>query len=69
LAVLPSSRHCPRRLVALKPMHGEVMLMGDLVLLEAEVNPVMAELMENGIEITATSNDSDISIRNSILIA
>jgi hypothetical protein len=42
--------------VALKPMHGEVMLMGDLVLLEVEVNPVMAKLMENGIEITAVHN-------------
>ena len=36
--------------VAFKPMHGEVM--GDLVLLETEVNPVMAKLIENGIEIT-----------------
>jgi hypothetical protein len=42
--------------VALKPMHGEVMVMGDLVLLEAEVNPVMAKLIENGIEITAVHN-------------
>ena len=42
--------------VALKPMHGEVMAMGDLVLLEAEVNPVMAKLIENGIEITAVHN-------------
>ena len=42
--------------VAFKPMHGEVMVMGDLVLLEAEVNPVMAKLIENGIEITAVHN-------------
>jgi hypothetical protein len=42
--------------VAFKPMHGEVMAMGDLVLLEAEVNPVMAKLIENGIEITAVHN-------------
>jgi hypothetical protein len=42
--------------VALKPMHGEAMLMGDLVLLEAEVNPVMAKLIENGIEVTAVHN-------------
>jgi hypothetical protein len=42
--------------VAFKPVHGEVMVMGDLVLLEAEVNPVMAKLIENGIEITAVHN-------------
>jgi uncharacterized protein DUF1259 len=42
--------------VAFKPVHGEVMAMGDLVLLEAEVNPVMAKLIENGIEITAVHN-------------
>src|SRR6516162_6351075 len=36
--------------IAFKPMHGEVMVMGDLVLLEAEVNPVMAKLIENGSE-------------------
>jgi Domain of Unknown Function (DUF1259) len=42
--------------VAFKPMHGEVIVMGDLVLLETEVNPVMAKLIENGIEITAVHN-------------
>ena len=42
--------------VAFKPMHGEVMVMGDLVLLETEINPVMAKLIENGIEITAVHN-------------
>src|SRR5258708_676819 len=41
---------------AFKPMHGGVMIMGDLVLLETEVNPVMAKLIENGIEITAVHN-------------
>lgn len=41
---------------AFKPMHGEVMVMGDLVLLETEVNPVMAKLLENGLEITAVHN-------------
>ena len=30
--------------------------MGDLVLLDTEVNPVMAKLIENGIEITAVHN-------------
>jgi hypothetical protein len=41
---------------AFKPMGGGTMVMGDLVLLEAEVNPVMAKLIENGIEITAVHN-------------
>jgi len=38
---------------AFQPMRGEAMVMGDLVLLETEVNPVMAKLLEGGIEITA----------------
>jgi hypothetical protein len=42
--------------VAFKPMHGEVMVMGDLVLLETEINPVMAKLIENGVSITAVHN-------------
>ena len=42
--------------VAFKPMQGEVMAMGDLVLLETEVNPVMAKLIEGGVEITAVHN-------------
>jgi hypothetical protein len=37
-------------------MRGEAMVMGDLVLLETEVNPVMAKLLEGGIEITAVHN-------------
>src|SRR5215831_3363228 len=41
---------------ALKPVHGGAMIMGDLVLLETEINPVMAKLIENGIEITAVHN-------------
>jgi hypothetical protein len=41
---------------AFKPMHGGVMVMGDLVLLETEINPVMAKLVENGLEITAVHN-------------
>ena len=32
------------------------MVMGDLVLLETEINPVMAKLIENGLEITAIHN-------------
>jgi Domain of Unknown Function (DUF1259) len=42
--------------VALKPIHGGVMVMGDLVLLEAEINPVMLKLIEGGLEITAVHN-------------
>ena len=42
--------------VAFKPMAGEVMVMGDLVLLETEVNPVMLKLIEGGLEITAVHN-------------
>ena len=42
--------------VAFKPMHGGAMVMGDLVLLETEINPVMTKLIENGLEITAVHN-------------
>src|SRR6516165_8213941 len=42
--------------VAFKPVHGEVMIMGDLVLLDTEINPVMAKMLENGIDITAVHN-------------
>ena len=42
--------------VAFKPMHGGAMVMGDLVLLETEINPVMAKLIESGLEITAVHN-------------
>ncbi len=41
---------------AFKPAHGGAMVMGDLVLLETEINPVMAKLIANGIEITAVHN-------------
>jgi biotin operon repressor len=34
----------------------EGMVMGDLVLLETEVNPVMTKLIENGVEVTAVHN-------------
>src|SRR6516162_361959 len=36
---------------AFKPAHGGAMIMGDLVLLETEINPVMSRLIENGGEI------------------
>src|SRR5215467_1829102 len=42
--------------VAFKPAHGGVMAMGDLVLLEAEINPVMTKMIANGLEITAVHN-------------
>ncbi|KJC59536.1 peptidase M23B [Bradyrhizobium sp. LTSPM299] len=42
--------------VAFKPAHGGVMVMGDLVLLDSEINPVMAKMIANGIEITAVHN-------------
>src|SRR5450756_1462882 len=42
--------------VAFKPAQGGVMAMGDLVLLEAEINPVMAKMLANGLEITAVHN-------------
>lgn len=42
--------------VAFKPMHGGAMVMGDLVLLDSEVNPVMAKMIDNGLEITAVHN-------------
>jgi len=42
--------------VAFEPAHGQAMVMGDLVLLETEINPVMAKLLQGGIEITAVHN-------------
>lgn len=36
--------------------NGQVMVMGDLVLTDTEVNPVIAKLVANGIEITALHN-------------
>src|SRR4051794_37964365 len=42
--------------IAFKPMHGGAMVMGDLVLLETEINPVMLRLIEGGLDITAVHN-------------
>src|SRR5204863_10097107 len=42
--------------LAFKKVGKEAMVMGDLVLLQEEVNPVMKKLLENGIEITAIHN-------------
>src|SRR5262249_517748 len=42
--------------VAFKPAHGGAMVIGDLVLLETEINPVMLKRIEGGMEITAVHN-------------
>jgi hypothetical protein len=42
--------------VAFAPMHDEAMVMGDLVLLDSEITPVMTKLLDGGLEITAIHN-------------
>src|SRR5207248_9051857 len=42
--------------LAFEPANGVAMVMGDLVLLDTEINPVMAKLLEGGIDITAVHN-------------
>jgi len=42
--------------IAFKPAHGGAMAMGDLVLLDTEVAPMVAKLTEGGLEITAIHN-------------
>jgi hypothetical protein len=42
--------------IAFAPMHGEAMVMGDLVLLESEITPVMTRLLDGGLDITAVHN-------------
>ena len=42
--------------IAMKPVQGGAMVMGDLVLLETEINPVMSKLIEGGLDITAVHN-------------
>jgi biotin operon repressor len=42
--------------VAMKPVQGGAMAMGDLVLLETEINPVMSKLIEGGIDVSAVHN-------------
>src|SRR5437016_887014 len=41
---------------AFKPMGNTAMVMGDLVLLGTEINPVMTKLLEGGVEVTAVHN-------------
>src|ERR1700752_3016639 len=42
--------------VAFKPAHGSAMEMGDRVLVETEINPVMLKLIEGWMEISAVHN-------------
>jgi hypothetical protein len=42
--------------LAFAPMHGEAMVMGDLVLLDTEITPVMTKLLDGGLDITAIHN-------------
>ena len=42
--------------VAFTPMDGQAMVMGDLVLLESEITPVMTKLLNSGLDITAIHN-------------
>jgi Domain of Unknown Function (DUF1259) len=42
--------------IAFMPAHGGAMVMGDLVLTDTEINPVMKSLLENGVEVTAVHN-------------
>jgi len=42
--------------VAFMPAHDGAMVMGDLVLLESEINPVMKKLLDGGLQITAVHN-------------
>jgi len=41
---------------AFKPMDNMAMVMGDLVLLGSEINPVISKLQEGGLEVTAVHN-------------
>src|SRR6266702_451636 len=42
--------------VAFEPAHDGAMVMGDVVLTEAEIKPVMTKLLEGGVEVTALHN-------------
>jgi hypothetical protein len=42
--------------VAFEPMGDATMMMGDLVLTEAEINPVMTKLLAQGLQVTAVHN-------------
>lgn len=42
--------------VAFAPVNNDAMVMGDLVLLESEIKPVMTRLLDGGLDITAIHN-------------
>ena len=42
--------------IAMKPALGGAMAMGDVVLLEPEINPVISKLIEGGLQVTAVHN-------------
>jgi hypothetical protein len=42
--------------VAFEPMGNKAMMMGDLVLTESEINPVMSKLLAGGLQVTALHN-------------
>lgn len=42
--------------IAFMPSHDGAMAMGDLVLLESEVSPVMTRMLEGGLQVTAVHN-------------
>jgi hypothetical protein len=42
--------------IAFQPMGGKAMMMGDLVLTESEINPVMSKLLAEGLQVTALHN-------------
>jgi hypothetical protein len=42
--------------IAFEPMGDKSMMMGDLVLTESEINPVMSELLAEGLQVTALHN-------------
>ena len=42
--------------VAFEPMGDKAMMMGDLVLTETEINPVMSKLLSEGLQVTALHN-------------
>jgi hypothetical protein len=42
--------------IAFKPEHDGAMVMGDLVLLESEITPVLTKLLDEGLDVTAIHN-------------
>src|SRR5271154_6622495 len=42
--------------LAFEPMRDKAMMMGDLVLTESEINPVMSKLLAEGLQVTALHN-------------